>query len=87
MCSEYLRILVAVENPALLERVLPINMSDSSARRYEYIRCRQGTDAVNLVKASFEECKPFAMAILDAGIRSANSGKLELVNNVTWCIG
>ena len=27
-----------------------------------------------------------AMAILDAGIRSAASGKLELVNNVTWCI-
>ena len=28
-----------------------------------------------------------AMAILDAGIRSAASGKLELVNDVTWCIG
>jgi predicted dehydrogenase len=26
-------------------------------------------------------------AILDAGIRSANSGKLELVNNAHWCIG
>jgi len=28
-----------------------------------------------------------AMAILDAGIRSAASGKMELVNDVTWCIG
>jgi predicted dehydrogenase len=28
-----------------------------------------------------------AMAILDAGIRSADSGKLELVNDATWCIG
>jgi predicted dehydrogenase len=28
-----------------------------------------------------------AMAILDAGIRSASSGKLELVNNASWCIG
>ncbi len=28
-----------------------------------------------------------AMAILDAGIRAADSGKLELVNNVHWCIG
>ena len=28
-----------------------------------------------------------AMAILDAGIRSAASGKLELVNNAFWCIG
>ncbi len=28
-----------------------------------------------------------AMAILDAGIRSAASGKLELVDNLTWCIG
>lgn len=28
-----------------------------------------------------------AMAILDAGIRSAASGKLEIVNNETWCIG
>jgi predicted dehydrogenase len=28
-----------------------------------------------------------AMAILDAGIRSAASGKLELVDNATWCIG
>lgn len=28
-----------------------------------------------------------AMAILDAGIRSAASGKLELVNTPTWCIG
>jgi predicted dehydrogenase len=28
-----------------------------------------------------------AMAILDAGIRSAASGKLELVNDPTWCIG
>ena len=28
-----------------------------------------------------------AMAILDAGIRSAASGKLEMVNNATWCIG
>jgi len=28
-----------------------------------------------------------AMAILDAGIRSAASGKLEMVNNETWCIG
>lgn len=28
-----------------------------------------------------------AMAILDAGIRAADSGKLELVNNATWCIG
>jgi predicted dehydrogenase len=27
------------------------------------------------------------MAILDAGIRSAVSGKLELVNDMTWCIG
>ena len=27
------------------------------------------------------------VAILDAGIRSADSGKLELVNNLTWCIG
>jgi hypothetical protein len=27
------------------------------------------------------------MAILDAGIRSAASGQVELVNNVTWCIG
>lgn len=26
-------------------------------------------------------------AILDAGIRSASSGKLELVNNAHWCIG
>ena len=28
-----------------------------------------------------------AMAILDAGIRSAASGKVELVNDVRWCIG
>jgi len=28
-----------------------------------------------------------AMAILDAGIRSAKSGKMELVDNVNWCIG
>jgi predicted dehydrogenase len=28
-----------------------------------------------------------AMAILDAGIRSASSGKLELLNDATWCIG
>jgi len=27
------------------------------------------------------------MAILDAGIRSAVSGKLELVNDAIWCIG
>jgi hypothetical protein len=27
------------------------------------------------------------MAILDAGIRSAKSGKVELVNDATWCIG
>lgn len=29
----------------------------------------------------------YAMAILDAGARAAASGKLELVNNETWCIG
>ena len=28
-----------------------------------------------------------AMAILDAGIRSAASGKVELVDNAAWCIG
>ena len=28
-----------------------------------------------------------AMAILDAGIRSASSGRMELVNDTTWCIG
>jgi predicted dehydrogenase len=28
-----------------------------------------------------------AMAILDAGIRSAASGKMELVNDLNWCIG
>jgi len=28
-----------------------------------------------------------AMAILDAGIRSAASGKMELVNDANWCIG
>lgn len=28
-----------------------------------------------------------AMAILDAGIRAAASGKMELVNSETWCIG
>lgn len=28
-----------------------------------------------------------AMAILDAGLRAAESGKLEAVENVTWCIG
>ncbi len=28
-----------------------------------------------------------AMAILDAGIRSARSGQLELVNNTSWTIG
>jgi predicted dehydrogenase len=27
------------------------------------------------------------MAILDAGIRSVQSGKMELVNDQTWCIG
>jgi len=27
------------------------------------------------------------MAILDAGLRSAESGKLEMVDNATWCIG
>ena len=27
------------------------------------------------------------MAILDAGVRSASSGKIELVDNATWCIG
>jgi len=28
-----------------------------------------------------------AMAILDAGLRSADSGRLEPVNDATWCIG
>jgi hypothetical protein len=28
-----------------------------------------------------------AMAILDAGVRSAASDKLETVDNATWCIG
>ena len=28
-----------------------------------------------------------AMAILDAGIRSASNGRMELVNDATWCIG
>jgi len=28
-----------------------------------------------------------AMAILDAGVRSASSGKLELIDNSTWRIG
>jgi predicted dehydrogenase len=28
-----------------------------------------------------------AMAILDAGVRSAASGKLELVHDATWCVG
>ena len=28
-----------------------------------------------------------AMAILDAGLRSADTGKLEPVNNANWCIG
>jgi hypothetical protein len=28
-----------------------------------------------------------AMAILDAGIRSSISGKMELVDNDSWCIG
>jgi len=28
-----------------------------------------------------------AMAILDAGVRSSISGKLELIDNTTWCIG
>ena len=28
-----------------------------------------------------------AMAILDAGLRAASSGKLETVDNATWCIG
>lgn len=28
-----------------------------------------------------------AQAILDAGIRSADSGKLELINDAAWCIG
>jgi len=27
------------------------------------------------------------MAILDAGIRSSVSGKIELVNDIRWCIG
>jgi hypothetical protein len=27
------------------------------------------------------------MAILDAGLRSADSGRLEPVNSGTWCIG
>ena len=28
-----------------------------------------------------------SMAILDAGVRSASSGKLEVVDNATWCVG
>jgi hypothetical protein len=28
-----------------------------------------------------------AQAILDAGLRSANSGKLETVDTASWCIG
>jgi hypothetical protein len=27
------------------------------------------------------------MAILDAGLRAAISGKMEMVDNPTWCIG
>ncbi|MGQ9608896.1 MAG: hypothetical protein ACUVWN_06330, partial [bacterium] len=27
------------------------------------------------------------MAILDAGIRSTISGKMEMINNKAWCIG
>ena len=35
------------------------------------------------------EKEPYAqiMAILDAGVRSAASGKLEVVHTPTWCIG
>ena len=28
-----------------------------------------------------------AMAILDAGVRSAATGRLEAVDSATWCIG
>ena len=28
-----------------------------------------------------------AMAVLDAGVRSADSGKMEAVDSSTWCIG
>lgn len=77
MCSEHLRILLAVETPALSEKILHISASDSSDRGYSYIHCHQGVEAVHLVKTSCEEQKPFAMAILETGQRNPNSNALR----------
>lgn len=51
----------------------------------EVLHCLETGDAVHpTLEANFNL---EAMAILDAGIRSAVSGKLELVNDIRWCIG
>lgn len=52
---------------------------------YEYIHHLETGEPVHITLDL--DFNLYAMAILDAGARAAASGKLELVNNETWCIG
>jgi predicted dehydrogenase len=51
----------------------------------ETIHCLETGDAPHITLQVQHNLE--AMAILDAGIRSAASGKLELVDSAAWCIG
>ena len=44
-------------------------------------------DGIPLHKMLQDDFNLHSMAILDAGLRLADSGKMELVNNATWKIG
>ena len=52
-----------------------------------YSQVGRDAEVSEAFRVLFAQFRDRIRSILDAGIRSANSGKVELVNDATWCIG
>ena len=62
-------------------------LGDVSGRSLLHLQCHFGLDTLDLVRVHPTLEAGFnvqAMAILDAGMRSSISGKLEMVGGATW---
>ena len=63
-----LRILVADDDPQILNlfRQVLLSKKSSTSLSFDLVTCLQGEDAVDAVKASLEESRPFSAAFIDA---------------------
>ena len=71
-----LRILVADDDPQILNlfRQVLLSKKSSTSLSFDLVTCHQGEDAVDAVKASLEESRPFSAAFIDVRMPPGRGG-------------